>query len=188
MSIPGLPRGKRSQVFRAVEAILKADPVLSAVVKTWVSFDGSADAATTPPDLPPSSVEPPFPDLCPYVALALIPQRVVLADSATYGLVGAVGLTIATAGEYADDHADLQEAAIAALSRAKVAFPLTDPDITVADYLNNRSVADSGGNPLPAQGASEWYFTDFKLRPISDGEVAMLVSDGALAFTVRVPR
>lgn len=39
MSIPGLPRGVRSAVYRRIVDQLRTDPVLSSVVKTWRTHD-----------------------------------------------------------------------------------------------------------------------------------------------------
>lgn len=40
-----LPQSERAAVFRALARILRADPVLSAAVKTWISWEGEpADA------------------------------------------------------------------------------------------------------------------------------------------------
>lgn len=58
MSIPGLPRGNRSQVFRRICQQLMTDPVLASVVKAWDVFAGeSAD------QMPGNIME------CPYIKL-----------------------------------------------------------------------------------------------------------------------
>lgn len=41
----GLEMGKRAKAFRAIEAILRADPVLSRVVKTWAAWTGDPEDA-----------------------------------------------------------------------------------------------------------------------------------------------
>lgn len=183
MSIPGLPKGKRSQIFRAVEAILKADSVLSAVVKTWVTFDGAADSATAPPSMPPSGVEPPFPDLCPWVRLSLAPRRIVQADSATYEVPCVVRIEAATAGEVFDDQADLWEAIIGAMVSTKSTL-----GTTVENYLRHQAVKDGAGNPLAAQGGCNWYFEDCGIpqQPAQE-DPAMLVGVGAFVVTARIP-
>ena len=58
MSIPGLPRGNRSQVFRRICQQLMTDPVLGNVVKAWDTYAGdSAD------QIPGNVME------CPYIKL-----------------------------------------------------------------------------------------------------------------------
>lgn len=58
MSIPGLPRGNRSRVFRRICQQLMTDPVLANVVKAWDTYAGdSAD------QMPGSIME------CPYIKL-----------------------------------------------------------------------------------------------------------------------
>lgn len=185
MSIPGLPRGKRSQVFRAVEAILRADPVLAAVVKTWLSFDGSGSAGTPTPNdkTPVNSLEPPFPGTCPWIRLSLTPRRIVRADTSTYELPVGIRIEVATAGEVIDDQSDLWEAIMAAMMATKPYL-----DTTVELYLRTRAVTDTAGNPLPGQGACDWYFEDSAISPVPQKEdPAMLVGVGALVLTVRVP-
>jgi len=38
--IPGLPDGLRSRAFRAVEQVLRDDPVLAGVIRTWSTLEG----------------------------------------------------------------------------------------------------------------------------------------------------
>ena len=55
MSIPGLPQGPRSLVYKRIVDQLKTDPILSTVVKTWLAWTGK------PSDGLPGQIEPEMP-------------------------------------------------------------------------------------------------------------------------------
>lgn len=52
----GVPRGIRSTVFRAIEARLKADPVLKGVINKWYTWDGTPDSASQQVVIPTPSI------------------------------------------------------------------------------------------------------------------------------------
>lgn len=55
------PDGPLIRVFRKVEEILKADPVLAGNVRTWSTWDGASTMADTAPITP---------SMCPYIQLS----------------------------------------------------------------------------------------------------------------------
>ena len=105
--IEGLPAGRISGLLRDVEAVLRADPVLSSVVRTWLTYAGPTD-----------QLPPPTPDDCPFCRLSLTVDFRPGNISNRFVYVG-VGFELATAGEQIDDITDLWEAFANALDGDK---------------------------------------------------------------------
>lgn len=118
------PDGRRMAGFRALEAILREDPVLAANVRTWSTWDGAGNDAM-----------PASPGMCPFLQLSpvMLPnERMgVTADVANVG----VRVTLAVAGLVAEDIVDFWDAVEAALVRGK---PFRGT--TVLCFLESRGV------------------------------------------------
>jgi hypothetical protein len=97
MSIDGLPGGQRSKVYRRLVELLKADPTLSSVVKTWMTWEDE-------------QLQEPVLQTAPAILLSpsIGPMPMASADSFVSDFVVNVGLVIE--GRCATDALDLWEA------------------------------------------------------------------------------
>jgi len=99
-----LKRGVRSKVFRAIETVLRADPVLDRTIRTWVTWDGTNPSQSA--DLP---------GMCPILRLEPSVGPMGWFDpSSQFGpLVIRVGMVVQS--YHAEDYLDLWEAIEGAL-------------------------------------------------------------------------
>jgi hypothetical protein len=106
--VPELPDGLRSIAFRAVEQVLREDPVLSGVVKTWRTLEGRDD----------DTQEVGW-DNCPLIALSPSPQpdRKLTHENANVTMV--IYVEVYAPGTCVDDMLNLWDAVGAALKMRK---------------------------------------------------------------------
>lgn len=158
-TIAGLPRGKRTQLFRAVEEILRDDPALARVVKTWRSFEGE-----------PGDLDPVVPDECPWVRLRLERRPIGWLPAESYMTVEvSVLIEVAVAGTCQDDLVDLWEAVEAALSVVS-----RYRGESIRDYLRHRAVTDPDGG-TQGRGAYEFHFEE---PAVSEARTVRQLDDG----------
>lgn len=172
-SVKGLPRGKRSQLFRAVEDILRDNDDLARTVKTWRSYEGQADDLVDP-----------TPDQCPWVRLHL--EKRPITPSGEEGMIVEVGVVIelATAGTCQDDILDLWEAIEVALSVIS-----THRGVSVRDWLRDHAIEGPDGSPRPREGGYEFRFEEPAIFPSgpSREDLTMLAGVGKFLCVTRKP-
>lgn len=101
--------GPRMLVFRAVEAMLRADPVLAARVKTWSTWDGSGNDA-----MPVASAQAPYLQLSP----VMLPSEV-QAVGRRVAVLG-IRIRVAVSGLVAEDIVNFWDAVEDALTLNKL--------------------------------------------------------------------
>lgn len=176
-SIPGLPDGKRVQLFRAVEEVMRDDPVLAREVKTWRSFEGV-----------PGDLLPPSRDQCPWVRLKLLDRPIVPAGQTRVRIDIAVQIEIAVKGTNLNDLVNLWEAIEDSLFSFKPYL-----DTTVARFLALQSFegyqnlpvgpVNPTGVPGVHGGMYDYRFEEPAFFPAGEGELkdaTMLAGIGRL--------
>jgi hypothetical protein len=99
-SLPTLPSRYRGPAFRAIESVLREDPVLSAFVRTWRSREGLAGETSLPVSA----------DQLPLVALSPIPNPSTILGVDETKINFAVKVELAVGGTCAEDIFALWEA------------------------------------------------------------------------------
>lgn len=99
-----LPDAEETLAFRAAERILRTDPTLSRVVRSWNAWDGS----------PGDVLEPTF-STCPYLRLAPMPTGSAWQTEGQHRMPVLVGIQVAVAGSNADQLVNLWAAVRRAL-------------------------------------------------------------------------
>lgn len=130
-------------IFRAATTVLKEDPTLKGVVKTWEVLDGTH-----------SQVKRPDTREMPWIMVVPGPSRMAMVEADRYGVHMDLYVSIATAGLVAEDNLNLFAAVRKALNYRK---PFRGT--TVAEYLQEAGndtyeVSSPGFGPLPQPAAT----------------------------------
>lgn len=169
-SIPDLPTPYRGVAFRAIEAILREDPVLASVVKTWRSRQGQSREMNLPAA-----------DEMPMIGLSPIPSPAEVMTVDHLRVTFAVRVTLFVRGTCFEDIAALWEAVEDAVRSDK---PFRQS--TVAGYLCG-IINDIGGPAgvmrlVPRDPA--FFEVDYRKPP---SNLAFQIGSGSLTCFFRRP-
>lgn len=150
-TIAGLTDAKRMQLFRAVEQVIRDDPTLSKVVKTWRSFEGHPDDWT-----------PPTPDQCPWVRLKYLAAANRPAGSVRSMIPIVIQVEVAVAGSLQNDIVNLWEAIEDSLFTFKPYRGTTVKDFLRKAFSGYQDLIPPGTNIDPGAhgGMYEYHFEE----------------------------
>lgn len=175
--LQGVPRDKRSIIFRAVEQVLMNDPILATVVQTWRSYRGNSPEDTAPPTA----------DMCPWIRLSMVPRQNMYVAESLQKIPMAIQIESATAGTCQDDSMDLWGAIENAVQGTK---PSVGGQI-VAHYLRSCVIDPATGGPAGVYDfrfESSGFFQGRVIDPQTGrlGPVTFMIGTGVfLLWTVK---